>query len=370
MSLITLSDATMNSWADDPSGPVALTLRQQLAPVENSRVIFPPTYAGSNDSIYNIDTLSDGTKVVTIDSVGSQANRMEPIFKAARNGAGENPLATLVPQVDIEIDADRRVSILEAGHRLGDAIVRSSSLKDAAKRAFEAFLGGDAGPIAKLSPTSLVFGAWDSRDTSAKLPRIVQAVVRAWNVDVLRRSAQYSPPVDYASLEVFSEDDRTKSEGNPKSPLAQRGFVHVPAGEVLGGVLARGPIVRDVTVNLVALRRLDAKEKAQELRRYVLGLSLTAATDFGDGFYRQGCLLTIDPAAPGEWVAVGRTGQRTPIGMNPAIAVEYAKRAATAYGVGRSETATFTKALAKADVAEAGRKSGAKKARKQTGVAE
>ena len=246
MTVTTPTDDIADGWADDPAGPVALTLRQQLAPVEESRVIFPPTYAGANESIYNVDTLSDGTKVATIDSIGSQANRMEPIFKASTNGGPQNPLAALVPQIDIEIDGGRKVSILDAGHRLGDAFIRSSSLKDLARAAFESFLAGDAGPLAKLSPTSLVFGAWDSRDTAAKLPRIVQAVVRAWDVDVLKRSAQYAPPVDYAALDIFSKDDKTKNENNPKSPLAQRGFVHVPAGEVLGGIYARGPIVRDV----------------------------------------------------------------------------------------------------------------------------
>ena len=45
---------------------------------------------------YNIDKLSDGTKVVTIDSVGSQANRMEPIFKRP-------PYSSLVPQIEIEL---------------------------------------------------------------------------------------------------------------------------------------------------------------------------------------------------------------------------------------------------------------------------
>lgn len=73
------------------------------------------------------------------------------------------------------------------------------------------------------------FGAWDSRDTQAKLPRLVQSVIRAWDVDQLKRSARYTPPVDYSAYDVFSEEEKEKSENNPKSPLAQRGFVPVPA---------------------------------------------------------------------------------------------------------------------------------------------
>ena len=93
------------------------------------------------------------------------------------------------------------MSILDAGHRLGDAIVRASGLKDDARAAFDDVVkNGDVAKLARLAPTSIVFGAWDSRDTQAKLPRLVQAVIRAWNVNVLTRSAQYGPPVELLRL--------------------------------------------------------------------------------------------------------------------------------------------------------------------------
>jgi CRISPR-associated protein Csb1 len=83
------SDDAINSWADDLRGPVALHLRQRLLPVEgDGGVIFPPTYA---DVGYNVDELSDGTRIATIDSVGSQANRMEPVFRAEPSGRGVPP---------------------------------------------------------------------------------------------------------------------------------------------------------------------------------------------------------------------------------------------------------------------------------------
>ena len=271
-----LSNARIGAFADDPNGSVALHLRQSLLPVEGpGSVIFPPTYA---DVGYNIDELSDGTKLATIDSVGSQANRMEPLFKAARPGEPDNRRSSLVPQVEIAYGNEKSVSILEAGHRLGDALIRSTELKDRAHEAFTAFLDReDVTPLARLAPTSLVFGVWDSRDTQAKLPRIVQSTIRAEDVEVLTRSAQYNPPLDYAELEVFTEKEKEKQQGDPKSPLAKRGFVHVPAVRTHGGIIARGPIRRDVTVNLIALRRLNG-ENGEALRRYVLGLALVAAT--------------------------------------------------------------------------------------------
>lgn len=344
----------INSWADDPKGPVALQLKQKLLPVEGEGgVIFPPTYA---DVGYNIDTLSDGTQVATVDSVGSQANRMEPIFKAASPDQPANPLAKLVPQIDIVYGNEKSISILEAGHRLGDAIIRSTKehdgfdLKRAAREAFTLLLdAGDASGIGKLAPTSLVFGVWDSRDTQAKLPRIVQSVIRAWDVDPLKRSAQFNPALDYAALEVFSEEDKQKAEGRAESPLAQRGFVHVPATGALGGVIARGPILRDITINFVALRRLKG-DKGQALRRYVLGLALVAATEPMDAFLRQGCLLVADTNALAHWTLIGRDGSRSEMDLPDRLVKTYASAAAETWGVGPNHTVYFDKALAKEDL--------------------
>ena len=408
--------ATINTWADDKNGPVALHLKQRLIPVEGEgAVIFPPTYAGIG---YNIDTLSDGTKVATIDSVGAQANRIEPIFK-------ESPYAELVPQIKILCGNKKVTTIFDASHRLGDALIRciqpdkqsdeenSFDLPQAAHDAFEALKDrNDAGEIAKIAPTSLVFGAWDSRDTQAKLPRIVQSVIRAWDISELKRSAQYNPALDYAALEVFSEEDKQKAEGKTESPLAQRGFVHVPAIGTHGGVIAKGGIERQVTVNLVALRRLEGKDteaikevheklrqleskngaaaealrlfledkytevaekirnlegengeliealqKLEEakavvtnkLRRYVLGLSLVAATAPLDPFLRQGCLLVPDPDKTAKWSLVERNGSRTPNNLNEQTALNYAEIAAVAFGVGPSRQLSFNKKLAQED---------------------
>lgn len=347
----TLTDDTINNWIS-PKGPVALVLKQYLVPVEGEgAVFFPPTYADLPTS-YNIDILSDGTKVVTVDSIGSQANRIEPIFGA------DPELAALVPQVSIEIEPGHSVSIFEAGHRLGDAIVRSSGLKDEAQEAFKAFLSqGDATKLARLGPTSLVFGAWDSRDTQAKLPRLLQSVIRAWDVDRLTRSAQYVPPVDYSKLEVFSEEEKEKSEGNAKSPLAQRGFVAVPATDAHGGVVARGPIIRDVTINLVALRRLAGQADTAKLQRYILGLALVAATEPMDGFLRQGCLLVPKLPADGGWEQVARTGEHTPLPLTNEQARSLARQWAEDFGVGAPRPVKFGRDLAKADLVD---KDGAK----------
>lgn len=336
-----------NYLTDD--GPAALVIREHLMPVEGpDGVLFPATFAAGDGfpGGYNINTFGeDGKNVCLIDSVGSQANRIEPLFM-------RDKYRHLVPQIVIKA-GEKEVNILEAGHRAGDALLRCSSLQEELQSAFKQVLAGDAGPLAKVAPTSLVFGVWDSRDTQAKLPRLIVSSIRAFNVRKLTRGAVYIPPLDYTELDVFSEEDKAKAEGNNKSPLAQRGFVHNPASGSHGGVIADGGIRRDTTLGLAALRHLHAGQDAEKtltLRRYILGLSLVAFTAPTESYLRQGCTLVLDPDQSREFVEVHPNGQRKPCAITHDVAMEFATEAAKAFGVGESRTAPFEKDRAKRDV--------------------
>jgi len=174
-------------------------------------------------------------------------------------------------------------------------------------------------------------------------------VIRAWDVDPVHRSAQYVPPVDYAALDVFSEDEKKRAEGDESNPLAKRGFVHVPAVNAHGGIVVRGDICRDVTVNLVALRQIGG-DRGAPLRRYILSLALVAAVEPQDGFLRQGCLLTLDPDDVPIWKVVERTGQRISVQLEDGVVRTYAATAAKSFGVAPDRHAKFMKERAKADL--------------------
>lgn len=330
-------------------GPAALVIREWLMPVEGAdAVLFPATFAAGDGfpGGYNIDHGPNGTNVCLIDSVGSQANRIEPIFK-------QEKYRHLVPQIVVKA-GDKEVNLLEAGHRAGDALVRCSELQQSLQDAFKAQLRGDAEPLAKIAPTSLIFGVWDSRDTQAKLPRLVASTIRAFNVRQLRRGAVYIPPVDYAALEIFSEEDKQKAEGDPKNPLAKRGFVHVPASGTHGGVIPDAGVRRDSTLSLVALRLLASKneDKTRALRRYILGLALIAFTYKPGGYLRQGCLLVLDPsrAKDNQFVEVYPNGDRKPAGLSHDDAFAFAAAAAQAFGVNQGKSILFEPQRAKKDV--------------------
>lgn len=351
--------------ADD--GPAALVIREHLMPVEGADgVLFPATFAAGHDfpGGYNIDTDAAGCNVCLIDSVGSQANRIEPLFMREK-------YRHLVPQILIKA-GEHEVNILEAGHRAGDALLRCSSLQEELQKAFKHVLAGDAESLARVAPTSLVFGVWDSRDTQAKLPRVIGSSIRAFNVRKLTRGAVYTPPLDYSALDVFSEEDKAKAEGNNKSPLAQRGFVHSLASAAHGGVIADGGIRRDATLGLAALRHLHAgndAQKTRDLRRYIFGLSLVAFTAQSETYLRQGCTLVLNPDHAREFVEVYPDGRRQQCDIPHGDALAFATEAAKAFGVAGSRTVSFEKERAKRDVkADEGKaKRGGKKAGTSTG---
>jgi CRISPR-associated protein Csb1 len=102
-----------------------------------------------------------------------------------------------------------------------------------------------------------------------------------------------------------------------------------PERRVLGGVLVRGRIEREVTVNLVALRGLRGKDVSETdaIRKYLLGLSLMAATADIELFLREGCLLRY--AEDGDqWYQVPRRGEPAPMSLGQDPVKNYATSAA------------------------------------------
>jgi CRISPR-associated protein Csb1 len=359
-------DHYLNDAGPDKT-PAALVLRECLMPVEGTDgVLFPPTFAAGDGfpGGYNIDGPLDGRNVCIVDTVGSQANRIEPMF-------AEEGYRDLVPQVVVRA-GDKEVNLLEAGHRAGDAIVRCSALEQPLREAFRSLLKGDAEPLARIAPTSLVFGVWDSRDTQAKFPRLVSSTIRAFDVRKLTRSAQYNPPVPYLDDELLEEPGDLRDSENrvkTKHPFAQRGFTHVPASGTHGGVIAEGGVRRDATLGLAALRQLfvgSDEERTLALRRYVLGLALVALTRPVSAYLRQGCLLVRDPdrAKECEFGEVYPSGKRSAAKITDDDAIAFAKQAASAFGVGENRTVDFDKARAKNEVAGETDSQTAKKARK------
>lgn len=143
--------------------------------------VFPPTYAGA---VYatekrRVEGRDEPVECVLLDSVQSQANRME---EALQHAVDAGRLKLPVIEVDFTpffpgedqpeamrlLDPVGKVTSLQAPHRIADAILRDSLHEGRPFR--DSDLGRRVGlvstrnatPLFELCPTALLFGLWDS----------------------------------------------------------------------------------------------------------------------------------------------------------------------------------------------------------------
>ncbi len=247
--------------------------------------VFPPSYAGEGTNappVYDLNGIEwgeilreksakDGSKRIsryiksarhcTMDSPQSHANRTEIAFR------DDKELRELVPQAEAKIPrksefADQaNASLLALPHRVADFRVRASNQKEVAAKAIKAFANGDALPLLRLMPTSIIFGFWDSRAEGYqhKHARILLARIDAFNVVPCERRSLYTGPYskdECASVvlgnenlaqelsefdaKVPEDDEKAKASKEAKKwadKMAERGFSNA-LGSGLGGVFA------------------------------------------------------------------------------------------------------------------------------------
>jgi CRISPR-associated protein Csb1 len=333
------------------TGPAAIVLKQWLKPVGGD-VFFPPTYANPSQRkgdppVYNIDRFENAKhSVCVIDSIPSQANRIEPALGRVTDKDGK--AIRLVPNVVVKAMVDgeeKKVNLLEAGHRAADAIVQLSSLRQEITNAISDYRDGDATKLSKLAPTSLVFGMWDSRESGVKIPRLLNSIIRAYDVLEHRRSSQFNAALDYEAAGVVP--------GKGDKKLSEVGMDGAPATFQHGGIEARGGICRDASLNLCTLRDIRGTDKINTLalQRYILGLSLVAMTYFDGKTFnlRQGCQLVACPEKLMTRVFINADGTENAFDVDRDSALAYAEAAATGFGVGSDyNDVEFSPELAKA----------------------
>ncbi|MCI0429601.1 MAG: hypothetical protein L0210_03525 [Rhodospirillales bacterium] len=173
------------------------------------------------------------------------------------------------------------------------------------------------------------------------------STIRAYDVVVLTRSAQYFPPLRYEDYGLLDDDVKGAKQ------LADLGFVEVPAAGTHGGVIVRGEIRREAILSLVGLRAIGPTgTDGDALRGYVLGLALVAMTYDRPHDLRQGCLLVSDPDKPPVWELVSHDGSRKPVTPDAGAALAFAQGAANAFQVGENRKVEFDREAANAAIKE------------------
>ncbi len=337
----------------DERRAVAVGGRRRLVPAAEGRIVFPPTYAGTKGtpSGYILNEL-DGRLNAPLDDFQSQAHRFSAMFMA-------DDYEDLVPQITIGLPNGESLNMLQLGHRLADAIVRCApDFAVVVRKAFDAALKGDHSLICMQSPSSLLFGVWDSRMTHFKMPRLIASRIDANNVSVRRRGMQFVGVVDpVASGLVPDTDTRKKTGKKGKRATSSIGLEGAPS-RGLGGVEVTDEteIIHHIQCNLAGIRALGAgtdTKRAGHLRRYIGALALVVATAPISYDLRSGCMLVRAPSTtPGSsQIKIERyDGSTEPLEMTHSQAIDYAKRARNEFfeGTGAPQRWEATAAGAKA----------------------
>ncbi len=325
-------------------GAVALRSRVTLQPAggEGDK-IFPPSFAVERGAehkyaveVRRISESNTESITVLLDSVASQANRAE---LGLLEGWQREELAFPVPYVDFSDHGDvtdyDKLTVLEAPHRLADAIFRDSMLDGTLFRLSD--IGQavtDATPrnatdLFRYSPTSLLFGMWDSTGPKgglgSKFQRAYVSEIVGFDARIGKRVGSRIDPLQIEKVapndrvfnsadtaEVWTHDpDAAERDSKGKPVYASRGSQSgeagqpskinhgniVPSIDVQAGGVTISNARQTTVISFAALRRLRFKghkrsaELAARTAVAALGVAAIAYQYENDFDLRSRCLL-------------------------------------------------------------------------------
>ncbi len=325
-------------------GAAAFRLTLRLEAV--SPKVFPPTYEGGKYA--KEERIIGGQKLpcVLLDSVPSQANRMELALQEAVDGGLVQLPVVAVDFSKVNNPGVPKITSLQVPHRLVDAILRDSLTPAPERKKFrESAIGKElellapayATPLLKHGPHCLVFGIWDSTGPKGGLGvkfarAIVSEIVGVNAVAGVKTSSRIDPlniRVQSGKLFVSKEGGWTLDESlavKDKGKSRVLGKEGKPSEANHGNVtpsIADGGFTIDyaeqsTVLSLPALRRLrfparpgekTTAESDTAARTYLAALSLLGATLAVESGYdlRSRCVLHAKSAV--EWHLLGRPGE-------------------------------------------------------------
>ena len=305
--------------------------------------VFPPTYEGGKYATERrrVPDEAEPVETVLLDSVQSQANRMElALLEAWRRGRISLPVLT-VDFSGRDLAKALKITSLEAPHRIADALLRDSLLdgvefrRSGPGRRLDEVDNRHATALFELCPTALVFGLWDSTGPKgglgAKFARALVSEIVGLHATVgVRTSSRLDPaqillqagPLYKAkdggwTLDAAAGGKKLGKDGKPSE--ANHGNV-LPS--IADGGVTISKAVQTTVLSLPALRRLSfpldeqaadhaAQARVDDAARVALAaLALCAATLARE----EGCDLRsrcqLFPMAAFCWQLLDEPGQK------------------------------------------------------------
>lgn len=372
-------------------GGVALRSRVRLLPAGGpGDKVMPPTYGVDRGAVHRYaveERMVDGAPVLTVllDSVASQAARFE---LALLEGWERGELRFPVPFVDFAGDPEvadlGRITVLEAPHRLADAIFRDSLLEGTLFRLSEVGRAvTEAHPrratsLFRYAPSALLFGMWDSTGPKggqgAKFQRAFVSEIVGFDAVVGKGVSSRIDPLQierYAAT-VYKHADPAQGwtldpaeaavAADKPLPVGKGGDLGRPSqvnhGNVTPSIDSQGVTIstalQTTVLSLVALRRLrfpvasdgspiepaelGPAETAARTAVAAIGVAALAYLPVMGYDLRSRCLLV--PEHPPRVELVGRDGSAEAVEVDPASAagiLDEAAAAAAGFGLGWHE---------------------------------
>lgn len=187
--------------------------------------VFPPTYEGATYATEQrrLPDREEPATCVLLDSVQSQANRMEEALQEAVD-AGR----IQIPLIEVDFEEanqellkpiDERITSLTVPHRLADAILRDSNLEEGTAFSksehaeyWRQASVANATPVYELCPTALVFGIWGAPEKpgglGAKFERLVSSEITGVEVAFgTKTSSRIDPLGIRAGIGIYDDGE-------------------------------------------------------------------------------------------------------------------------------------------------------------------
>ncbi len=283
---------------------------------------------------------AEPTRVIVIDNVPSQANRLEDALRRHRT-------ATCLPEFILDLSGltglpahlPRSLSSLQFPHRNADAYLRDARLGDQdfvktdLGRSIFGATAQTCGPLVGWFPQALLYGFWQShlgkKRANTKHARAWVSEIVGWNpapTDVVKVLGLKGDPLNLSVEDRVNSnpDDRLEwtigkeaVQGGKKDKLSEIGHGQVP---FMGADAAAGPvsfarITQRATLSFAQLRRISLgpgydRDADASVRALLAALGLHAhQLAFGRGFSLRSGADLRPPAVTATWL--GATGDRT-----------------------------------------------------------
>lgn len=193
------------TWLDDAvASASALRVRLELQPAMSDGLVQPPTYEKGRH-LYRPAWINGAERqAVLLDSVQSQANRVEEaLLLAHRTGR------FLYPDIEIDVDAasgHESYSVLQLSHRIYDAVLRKTWVNEelfpdtVVGKAVYAARADRASALLEHAPVVLALGGWDSHagggPNVAKLQRVLTSEIIGLDAKPVEHGAVKIDPMD------------------------------------------------------------------------------------------------------------------------------------------------------------------------------